>query len=774
MKNYILIYFFMLCMFGHAGSPVHAAKELEPNADFFEQGNFLTSFMEGDQLYLNIPETLLDKPMLFVCHYDKRRSHMQVSWSIHQGKIILKSQSIRSAAGIILPVAKNLTLMDNVIAVFPIEKDHHEQGSYCINITGLVLQQDIEWPQWFGVSFGKPIQEVSLLLGARNLENEVIIKTRRGMVKYKSKVSAPVYFGFCALGKPMRARRYDYRMGFINEHFQDIDHGIQADGIHNNIANISRWRLEKKHKDRLVSVPIKPITFMLSPGIPKKWRPFVKAGIREWLPAFEAAGFKDAIVVKETDSLSDWQRNSIGNNIVYWGQERYFRDSERKEYGGTAVLVTDYRTGEILKSDIFLNSSRQTLEERYFTRACPLDKRAQNFPFPDALTGRLFQCLAAHETGHAFGLNDGNFGEYSYPVDKIRDVDWLGTMGYTPSIMNYTRPNNVAQPEDGVPPSLLVQKVGPTDVYTICWAYKEFPPGISPDAESAALEDMIRLQDSISWYRFNDSQFEVIGPGRTDEVVETNDPVKSTALALKNLERVIELIPKACADQKDNARLIRLYNKSLELWRRHMRHVVSVIGGHGIQYKSINQSGSMFVPIELEPQQEALDFLVRNAFNPPKWLTEPEFHKRIRHSTFPDKVLEYEQRLVMELIEAPRLKRLEQMEDTFGNQGLVLGYLEQLQSGLFTELRESFGQVDRRKQEIQMTYIEGLIGAMETKWEGFDPDAQFFAYTDYSKGLLMWQLMNLKADIEKGLKKNRDVTASGHWQLCLNKINTIL
>ncbi|AWX43632.1 hypothetical protein HME9304_00623 [Flagellimonas maritima] len=774
MKHFILLLFFALYMSAHADNQVYVAQGLVPTAGFLDDESFLTSFMEGDQLYLKVPKMILDKPMLFVCHSDKRRSHMQVVWSLLRDKILLKSQSIKSTAGVILPVAKNLTLMDNVIAAFPIEKNGGKQGSYCINITDLVLQQDIAWPQWFGVSFGKPISDISLLLEAKNLENEVIIKTRRGMVKYKSKVSVPLYFGFCALGKPIKGRRYDYRMGFINEHFQDITHGIQVNGVHNNRANISRWRLEKKDSDQSISVPLKPITFILSPEIPKKWRSFVKAGIMEWLPAFEAAGFKDAIVVSEVDSLSDWQRNSIGNNIVYWGRERYFRDSYHKEYGGTATLVTDYRTGEILKSDIFLNATRQNLENRYFTRAAPLDKRAQSFPFPDALIGRLFQCLAAHETGHALGLNDGNFGEYSYPVDKMNDTDWLGTMGHTPSIMNYTRPNNIAQPEDGIPPSLLVQKVGPADIYAICWAYREFPSKTSPDAESAALEDMIRLQDSISWYRYNDSQFEIIGPGRTDEVVETNDPVKSTVLALKNLERVIELIPGVCADQKDNARLIRLYNKSVELWYHHMRHVVSVIGGHGIHYKSINQPGRMFVPIPLKSQWEALDFLMHNAFNPPKWLTDPKFHARTRHSTFPDKVLEYEQRLVMELIRSSRLKRLEQMENTFGNQGLVQDYLGQLQFGLFMELWEDFGNVGRRRQQIQMTYIEALVGALETKVSGFDPNGQFFAYTDYSKGLLMLQLMDLKTDIEKGLKKNRNVATLGHWQLCLKKINTSL
>src|SRR5690606_4753338 len=107
--------------------------------------------------------------------------------------------------------------------------------------------------------------------------------------------------------------------------------------------------------------------------------------------------------------------------------------------------------------------------EKYFIRAAPLDKRAQKFPFPDDLLGELYQSLVAHEAGHTFGLMDRNYGEFAYPIEKMSDVEWLRTMGHTPSVMNYTRQNNVAQPEDSIPPSLLNQKVGPMDIYNIKW-----------------------------------------------------------------------------------------------------------------------------------------------------------------------------------------------------------------------------------------------------------------------------------------------------------------
>ena len=45
--------------------------------------------------------------------------------------------------------------------------------------------------------------------------------------------------------------------------------------------------------------PVKPIVWYVDPAIPEKWRKYVKLGIADWNIAFEAIGFKNAIVVKD-------------------------------------------------------------------------------------------------------------------------------------------------------------------------------------------------------------------------------------------------------------------------------------------------------------------------------------------------------------------------------------------------------------------------------------------------------------------------------------------
>lgn len=726
---------------------------------------FLTTFIKEGKLYVDIPEQLLDMPLLFI-RYDLsyERKYLQVVWSMKGEKVLLKTPRIYSSAGVVLPLKQKRSLEENILAVFPVKSQSEPSGSLRIDITDFIINGVVEWRPGFTENL---VPQISLLENVKNLDHEIIIKTRRGLRNNGSNISIPVYYGLCALPDVMKGRSYDYRMGFYNEDMGGIDY----DHTKNSIANIARWRLEKKYKGEGASVPVTPITFVLSPDIPKRWRPYVRKGILAWSPAFASAGFKDALLVKESDSLTEWQVHSINTSVVHWGDARYLRGFDVS--GGTVSRIVDHRSGEILKCDIHLGASLQNLSDQYFVRCAPLDKRAQGFPFPDDLAGSLFMTLTAHEAGHAFGLMDSNYGEYAYPFENIRDRKWLQTMGHTPSIMNYARENNIAQPEDSVPPSLLVPKVGPMDRYHIQWAYMEFPGQMSRDGEQAELEHLIRKQDSVPWFRYNNSRFEVIGPAMSDEVVETNNPIESTKLALRNLERVIGIIPGAVMGQRDNARLESLYLKTLELWYHHMRHVLSLVGGYDVHYKSIHQPGKMYTPIAWNRQEEALEFLLDHAFDPPKWLVRPDFLPKLTYSTYPDKLVDYQKRLVWELMRTQRFKRLEYMETLEGYHGCHQRFLSILQAGIFKELYNGSSQVERKRQELQSFYIDKLLLALRQQETTIAADKKAFDFTEYSKGLLMGQQENLKEGIKRKVRKSNTLSDQGHWTRILAKLNSL-
>ena len=96
--------------------------------------------------------------------------------------------------------------------------------------------------------------------------------------------------------QPMKPRRYDDRVGFFQVSFED--YGSPKQEVEK-VSYINRWRLEKKDPKAAVSEPKKPIVFYIGREVPAKWRPWIKKGIEAWQPAFEKAGFKNAIIAKE-------------------------------------------------------------------------------------------------------------------------------------------------------------------------------------------------------------------------------------------------------------------------------------------------------------------------------------------------------------------------------------------------------------------------------------------------------------------------------------------
>ncbi|HEX7155814.1 MAG TPA: DUF5117 domain-containing protein, partial [Burkholderiaceae bacterium] len=102
---------------------------------------------------------------------------------------------------------------------------------------------------------------------------------------------------------PMRPRLADQRVGHFTTAFRDF--GNEFGGDHHT-HYINRWRLEKQDPAAAVSEPKEPIVAWLDKNIPEKYRDAVRAGVLEWNKAFERAGFKNAIVVRQQAADDSW------------------------------------------------------------------------------------------------------------------------------------------------------------------------------------------------------------------------------------------------------------------------------------------------------------------------------------------------------------------------------------------------------------------------------------------------------------------------------------
>ena len=361
-------------------------------------------------------------------------------------------------------------------------------------------------------------------------------------------------------------------------------------------------------------------------------------------------------------------------------------------------------------------------------------------------------------------------------------------MGHTPSIMNYDRQNFVPQPEDNIPPRLLQPKVGPTDFYSIRWAYTPFPEAKTPDEELPYLEKIIREQDSVPWYRFvREGGIMAIGPGQTSEVVTSNDPIRATLLGIENLKRVIKLIPHATANERGNDTKIRLYNAALTLWVDQMTSVVSLIGGYTVYNKSAGQPGRVYTPIPPNRQKEAVAFLNDNAFNPPLWMASPAITGRtgvqpprtgtvdqLGINTTLKNITQRQLKVLQALLDFKRLINMENMGCESGY--TLIEFFNDLQSGLWVELETKNIKIDAYRQEIQIGYLSELKSAIEREnrirgGSYLRPNKYF--HSNYIRGLMFSELQRLKDKIERVLKRVEDPATKGHLELCVLEIDSI-
>src|SRR3989304_3085156 len=115
-------------------------------------------------------------------------------------------------------------------------------------------------------------------------------------------------------------------------------------------------------------------------------------------------------------------------------------------------------------------------------------------------------------------------------------------MGHSPSIMDYSRFNYLAQPEDGIALEHLIPRTGPWDTYTTRWGYTPCPDARAPDDERATLERWSREQDATPWYRFSMSDSRGADPGDHSEAVGDGDPVKATGWGIRSIKQIVPLV----------------------------------------------------------------------------------------------------------------------------------------------------------------------------------------------------------------------------------------
>ena len=558
--------------------------------------------------------------------------------------------------------------------------------------------------------------------------------------------------------KPMMPRLFDERVGYFTQGLIDYETGEPQAA---NKRYIARYRLEKKDPNAALSEPIKPIIYWVDPATPKQFVPYVIKGVEDWQVAFEAAGFKNAIICKEAPANDpEWSPEDVRYSVIRW------LPSTTENASGPHIH--DPRSGEILEADIQYYHNVQNLGKSwYFVQAGPNDPRVKSLPLPDDLMGELMRYVVAHEVGHTLGFQHNMKASSGYSIQQIRDPKWVKEMGHVSTLMDYSRFNYVAQPEDGIAVQDLIPKIGPYDKWATMWGYKPIPGAKTPEDEKPTLDKWAREQDEKPYLRFSTEGQGGTDPGDNTEAVGDGDAVEATRLGIRNLARVSEMLLTAATVNYQGEpfdELEQVYGRMVGQWTTEMNHVVRIIGGVDSTQRHIGQQGVRFSTVPRAKQVEALNFLLQNAFTTPDFMIRPEILRQIQPTGVLDRVRTAQAGILGGLLQAARLDRMAEQSVLDGAVAYSpLDFLTDLRRGVWSELAKPGTAINVYRRNLQRAYLDQMDGRVNG--QGSSAEVRALA-----KG----ELRALDRQLQTALATAKDELTRRHLTDCRDEIATTL
>ena len=765
-----------------------------------DEGLFHVHSKDAKYLF-EIPNNMLEREMLMVTRIAKTASgigfgggktNTQVlRWQRKDKKILLRVVSHQVVADTAKAVNEAVvnSNFEPVLFSFPIKAFNKDTTAVVIDATPL-LTSDVKpmgFPQFYRTRYRATrmdktrsyVERVSSY--PQNIELRHVktyIASRPPSNSSVGSISIEMSNSMILLPEtPMKRRYFDERVGWFAR--GQVDYGLD-DQRSKTVRYLDRWRLEVKDEDiekfkrgELV-VPKKQIVYYIDRATPPQWRKYIKQGIEDWQVAFEAAGFKEAIIAKDPPTKEedpDWSPEDVRYSVV-----RYLASPIPNANG---PHVSDPRSGEILESDInWYHNVMSLLRNWFFVQTAAINPDAQTTEFKDEVMGRLIRFVSAHEVGHTLGLPHNMGSSVAYPVDSLRSASFTKKFGTAPSIMDYARFNYVAQPEDkGV---ALMPNIGPYDKYAINWGYRPILDK-SAKEEKPILNKWITDKAGDPMYRFGHQQAGgVVDPSSQTEDLG-DDAMKASTYGIMNLKRIMSNLEtwttKEGGTYEDMATM---YGQILGQFNRYVGHVSSNVGGVYEYYKAVGQEGAVYTHVPKDHQRKAMRWLNKELFSTPKWMIDKRVFELANFSGNIERISSIQSRGLNRVLDAGRMARMIENETLHGNKAYtVTTMFYDLRQGVWGELYRG-GTIDTYKRNLQRAHINRLSYLLNKAKSQRGANAGYFKQSTVNidqsdiKAMARGELNRLKRDIRANLGKAPNQTTRYHLQDAIARIDMAL
>ncbi|MGK0325862.1 MAG: hypothetical protein ACJA1D_001203 [Polaribacter sp.] len=754
-----------------------------------------------DDTYLfEIPDSLINREMLMVTRIAKTASgigfgggkaNTQVlRWEKKKKSILLRVVSHSVVADTLLPVHEAVvnSNLEPILFSFPIKAFSKDSTATVIDATSL-FSTDVK-PLGFPAR-GRKSYQISRMDKTRSYVDRVSsypknIEVRHVKTYFANKAPSNSAVGSITIEMsnsmvllpkvPMKRRYYDERVGWFAR--GQTDYGLEAQKS-KTVRYLDRYRLEVKDEDiekfkrgELVE-PKKQIVYYVDRATPEEWVPYIIQGVNDWQVAFEAAGFKNAIVGKMAPTKEEDPEYSPED--VRYSVIRYLASPIPNANG---PHVSDPRSGEIIESDInWYHNVMSLLHNWFFIQTAAINPDARGNNFKTETMGELIKFVSSHELGHTLGLPHNMGSSSAYPVDSLRSASFTKKYGTAPSIMDYARFNYVAQPEDkGV---ALMPNIGVYDTYAISWGYR---PILDTDAkdEKTILDAWILKHAGDPMYRFGHQQATgVVDPSSQTEDLGDN-AMKASMYGIKNLQRILPNLEEWTSEKGENYdNLSTMYGQVLSQFNRYMGHVSANIGGVYENYKTTDQEGAVYTHVDKATQKEALKFIIDELFKTPIWMLDENIFSKTEFSGSVERVRGLQARTLNNILDAGRMARMIENETTNSSKAYsLISMMSDLRKGVWSEIYNG-SSIDTYRRNLQRAHLDRLDYLLNTAKNQRGRNGGYYKISGINinqsdlKSVARGELKGLQRDVKTASRRG-DTLTRYHLQDVIDRIDLIL